>query len=93
MSHLDRALYPLGYIASQERVYLIDREFSVVSYTLPIALVQFKTLVVRESMEEAYGLLDVLPTNQLDGYGLKADLLLMPRILGYKSTLHEINVY
>ena len=75
MSHLDHALYPLGYIASQERVYLIDREFGVVSYKLPLALVQFKTLVIRGCMDEAYGLLGALPDNQLDGYATKATVL------------------
>ncbi|GBF95719.1 hypothetical protein Rsub_08701 [Raphidocelis subcapitata] len=40
MYHLDRPMYLLGYLAAQGRVYLIDREFSVVSYTLLLALVE-----------------------------------------------------
>lgn len=70
MFHLDRALYLLGYIAAQQRVYLIDREHSVVSYTLLLALVEFKTLVMRGAMEEAYGMLETLPVDQLDGCAL-----------------------
>ena len=67
MFHLDRPMHLLGYIAAQQRVYLIDREYSVVSYTLLLALVEFKTLVMRGAMEEAYVMLDTLPEDQLDG--------------------------
>ena len=67
MFHLDRALYLLGYIATQQRVYLIDREYSIVSYTLLLALVEFKTLVMRGMMDDAFELLETLPENQLDG--------------------------
>jgi Coatomer WD associated region len=67
MFHLDRALYLLGYIAAQQRVYLLDREYSIVSYTLLLALVEFKTLVMRGAMDDAYAMLDSLPEDQLDG--------------------------
>ena len=67
MFHLDRPLHLLGYIAAQQRVYLIDREYSVVSYTLLLALIEFKTLVMRGAMEEAFVMLDTLPEDQLDG--------------------------
>jgi coatomer subunit beta' len=68
MCHLDRPMYLLGYIALQQRVYLIDREYSIVSYTLLLVLVEFKTLVMRGAMEEAYAMLDAVPEDQLDGY-------------------------
>eukprot|EP00887_Chlorella_sp_A99_P008053 scaffold12.g8053.t1 len=34
LHHLDKPLYLLGYLASQSRVYLMDKDFNVVSYTL-----------------------------------------------------------
>jgi coatomer subunit beta' len=67
MFHVDRPLYLLGYIPSQQRVYLIDREYSVVSYSLLLALVEFKTLVMRGEMDKAFATLETLPEDQLDG--------------------------
>ena len=65
--HLDRPLYLLGYIAAQQRVYLIDKQYAVVSYTLLLALVEFKTLVMRGEEGEAYAMLPSIPPDQLDG--------------------------
>ena len=68
--HLDRPMYLLGYMAAQQRVYLIDKEYGVVSFTLLLSLVQFKTLVMRGELDEAYALLDSIPQDQYNGWGL-----------------------
>ena len=81
MFHLDRPLHLLGYIAAQQRVYLIDREYSVVSYTLLLALIEFKTLVMRGEMEEAFVMLDTLPEDQLDGCVLVSTMQMAARVL------------
>ncbi|KAL2932459.1 Coatomer subunit beta'-2 [Bienertia sinuspersici] len=47
MFHLDRPMYLLGYLAGQSRVYLIDKEFNVIGYTLLLSLIEYKTLVMR----------------------------------------------
>lgn len=65
--HLDRPLYLLGYLASQNRVYLIDKEFGVVSYTLLLSLIELKTLVLRDELEAALALLPSIPKDQLNG--------------------------
>ncbi|KAF2541463.1 hypothetical protein F2Q68_00032548 [Brassica cretica] len=49
MYHLDRPMYLLGYIANQSRVYLVDKEFNVIGYTLLLSLIEYKTLVMRDS--------------------------------------------
>ncbi|XP_078170306.1 coatomer subunit beta'-1 isoform X1 [Carex rostrata] len=59
MYHLDRPMYLLGYLASQSRVYLIDKEFNVMGYTLLLSLIEYKTLVMRGDFDRAN---DVLPT-------------------------------
>ncbi|KAG1667995.1 hypothetical protein FOA52_000639 [Chlamydomonas sp. UWO 241] len=64
MCHLDRPLYLLGYLAAQSRVFLIDKEFSVVSYTLLMAMIELKTLVMREDIEGALALLKDVPVDQ-----------------------------
>ncbi|KAK6148876.1 hypothetical protein DH2020_016401 [Rehmannia glutinosa] len=47
MFHLDRPMYLLGYLANQSRVYLVDKEFNVMGYTLLLGLIEYKTLVMR----------------------------------------------
>ena len=64
ISHLDRPMYLLGYLAAQNRVYLIDKEFSVVSFTLLLSLIEYKTLVLRGEMEAAEELLPSIPQDQ-----------------------------
>ncbi|KAF9617296.1 hypothetical protein IFM89_035240 [Coptis chinensis] len=62
MFHLDRPMYLLGYLANQSRVYLIDKEFNVVGYTLLLSLIEYKTLVMRGDLERASEILPSIPT-------------------------------
>ncbi|KAJ7951806.1 Coatomer, beta' subunit [Quillaja saponaria] len=59
MFHLDRPMYLLGYLASQSQVYLIDKEFNVIGYTLLLSLIEYKTLVMQGDLERAN---EVLPS-------------------------------
>jgi len=61
MFHLDRPMYLLGYLASQSRVYLIDKEFNVMGYTLLVSLIEYKTLVMRGDLERASEVLPSIP--------------------------------
>lgn len=61
MFHLDRPMFLLGYLASQSRVYLIDREFGVVAYTLLLTLIEYKTLIIRGDLENAAKTLPNVP--------------------------------
>lgn len=53
MFHLDRPMYLLGYLANRSRVYLIDKEFNGIGYTLLLSLIEYKTLVMRGDIERA----------------------------------------
>ncbi|CAD7700543.1 unnamed protein product, partial [Ostreobium quekettii] len=64
--HLDRPMYLLGFLASQSRVYLIDKDLSVVSYTLLMNLIEYKTLVMRGDIDAAQEILETLPEDQLN---------------------------
>ena len=92
--HLDRPMYLLGYLAAQNRVYLIDKEFGVVSYTLLLSLIEYKTLVLRGEMEAAEELLPSIPRDQhnsvarfLESRGLVADALRIATDPDYKFEL------
>ncbi|KAL8153116.1 hypothetical protein V2J09_010876 [Rumex salicifolius] len=61
MFHLDHPMYLLGYLAAQSRVYLIDKEFNVMGYTLLLSLIEYKTLVMRGDFERANALLSSIP--------------------------------
>ncbi|KAG5537653.1 hypothetical protein RHGRI_024936 [Rhododendron griersonianum] len=61
MFHLDRPMYLLGYLANQSRVYLIDKEFNVMGYTLLLTLIEYKTLVMRGDLEGANEILPSIP--------------------------------
>ncbi|GFZ11808.1 coatomer, beta' subunit [Actinidia rufa] len=61
MFHLDRPMYLLGYLANQSRVYLIDKEFNVMGYTLLLSLIEYKTLVMRGDLEQANEILPSIP--------------------------------
>ncbi|KAL0415263.1 UNVERIFIED_CONTAM: Coatomer subunit beta'-1 [Sesamum latifolium] len=61
MFHLDRPMYLLGYLANQSRVYLIDKEFNVMGYTLLLTLIEYKTLVMRGDLGRASEVLPSIP--------------------------------
>ncbi|KAL1199366.1 Coatomer subunit beta'-1 [Cardamine amara subsp. amara] len=61
MYHLDRPMYLLGYLANQSRVYLIDKEFNIIGYTLLLSLIEYKTLVMRGDLEQANQILPSIP--------------------------------
>ncbi|KAK4762934.1 hypothetical protein SAY86_008702 [Trapa natans] len=61
MFHLDCPMYLLGYLANQSRVYLVDKEFNVVGYTLLLSLIEYKTLVMRGDLEKANAVLPSIP--------------------------------
>ena len=64
--HLDRPMYLLGYMAAQSRVFLIDKEFSITSYTLLLTVIEYKTLVIRGDMETAKEVLKMIPKEKLN---------------------------
>ena len=61
LTHMDRSMYILGYLAAQNRVFLMDKNFSVVSFTLLLTVVEFKTLVLRGELEAAEEVLETIP--------------------------------
>uniref|UniRef100_A0A061QYC6 Coatomer subunit beta' n=1 Tax=Tetraselmis sp. GSL018 TaxID=582737 RepID=A0A061QYC6_9CHLO len=66
MFHLDRPMFLLGYMAAMNRLYLIDKEYSIVSYTLLLSMIEFKTLAMRGDMEAALEVLPTIPEDQVD---------------------------
>ncbi|KAI9755881.1 MAG: hypothetical protein M4579_004094 [Chaenotheca gracillima] len=78
VSHFDSAMYVLGYLPRDGRVYLADKDVQVVSFALSLGVVEYQTLVLRGDMESAAELLETIPQDQknkiarfLEGQGYK----------------------
>ncbi|UJR16031.1 hypothetical protein I4U23_002945 [Adineta vaga] len=59
VSHLDRVMYLLGYVSNENRLYLGDKEMSIVSFELSLSVLEYQTAVMRKDFETAD---QVLPT-------------------------------
>lgn len=66
ISHFDQAMYLLGYIQRDSRIYLADKDVNVTSFALSLSVVEYQTLVLRDDMESAEELLPTIPTDQLN---------------------------
>merc|ERR1712112_265529 len=64
ISHLDRTMYLLGYIPQDNRLYLGDKELSVVSYQLLLSVLEYQTAVMRRDFETADKVLPTVPKEQ-----------------------------
>lgn len=64
IAHLERSMYLLGYLQKENRVYLGDKELNVVSYSLPMSVLNYQTAIMRGDFEIADSLLPEIPENQ-----------------------------
>jgi len=54
----------LGYLAKEDRVYLIDKTLNVVSYKIMLAMLQYQTAVMRGDFDAANELLESIPESE-----------------------------
>ena len=93
--HMDRPMYLLGYLPKENRLYCIDKEHNVVSYTLLLAVLEFKTAVVRGAVDIAKEkVLNRIPTSEhnklarfLESQGLREDALELATDPDYRCDL------
>ncbi len=78
----DQNMYLLGYLPRDGKLYLADKDLSVVSYALSLAVLEYQTVVLRGDMETAMELLETIPESQrakiarfLDNQGFKEQAL------------------
>ncbi|KAI5721612.1 hypothetical protein M8J77_022922 [Diaphorina citri] len=63
VSHLDRTMYLLGYVANDNRLYLTDKELNIVSYNLQLSVLEYQTVVMRGDFETADSILPTVPSH------------------------------
>eukprot|EP00916_Digyalum_oweni_P027240 GHVL01044648.1.p1 GENE.GHVL01044648.1~~GHVL01044648.1.p1 ORF type:complete len:845 (+),score=91.68 GHVL01044648.1:63-2597(+) len=94
VAHLERPLHLLGYTPENSRLYLIDRELSVVSYTLHRALVEYQSAISRKDFETATARFTLIPEHLhnrvarfLEHQGYKEEALEVAQDADYKFEL------
>eukprot|EP01116_Phalansterium_solitarium_P000084 TRINITY_DN10052_c0_g1_i1.p1 TRINITY_DN10052_c0_g1~~TRINITY_DN10052_c0_g1_i1.p1 ORF type:complete len:941 (-),score=430.58 TRINITY_DN10052_c0_g1_i1:500-3322(-) len=82
ISHLDRHMYLLGYIEQTNKLYLIDKQFNIVGYTLHLTIINYQTAVLRGDLEAAEKIMPKIPQEHrnriahfLDNQGYKKQAL------------------
>ena len=82
LHHLDRPLYIIGYLPKDNRLYLVDRDYSIVSYKLLLSVLEYQTAVVRRDFEAAAAILPTIPAEEhnriarfLEAQGFKEEAL------------------
>jgi coatomer subunit beta' len=72
----------LGYLAKEDRVYLIDKSLNIVSYCVMLAVLQYQTAVMRGDFDAANELLPNIPESEytkvarfLESQGFKEEAL------------------
>ena len=66
IAHFDQGMYILRYLPRDGRLYLCDKDMSLVSYTLSTNVVEYLTLVLRGDLEAAESLLPEIPAAQMN---------------------------
>jgi len=82
LCHLERPMYLLGFAPKEDRVFLIDKAYNVVSYRLLLSVLNYQTAVVRQDFTTANAILPSIPKSEhapvarfLESQGFKEEAL------------------
>jgi coatomer subunit beta' len=82
LAHLNQSMYLLGFVPKEDRVFLVDKSYNVVSYTLRLSVLSYQTAVVRRDFVTANALLPLIPQSEysavarfLESQGFKEEAL------------------
>lgn len=57
-------MYLLGYIPAHNRIYVSDKDMGIFSFSLPLAVVEYQTAILRGDLDSAAELLPSIPNDQ-----------------------------
>ena len=66
IAHFDQGMYVLRYLPRDGRLYLCDKDMTLMSYTLSTNVVEYQTLVLRGDLDAAQSLLADIPAPQMN---------------------------
>ena len=82
LSHLNTPMYLLGFVPKEDRVFLIDKAYNVVSYKVLLSVLNYQTAVVRKDFVTANSILPSIPRSEhcavarfLESQGFKEEAL------------------
>jgi coatomer subunit beta' len=94
LCHLDHPMYLLGFVPKEDRVFLVDKSYNIVSYRLLTSVLSYQTAVVRQDFVTANGLLSAIPKSEypavarfLESQGFKEEALAVTTDLDHKFEL------
>eukprot|EP00392_Amoebophrya_sp_AT5.2_P001330 g1332.t1 len=61
IAHLDKNYFMLGYLPDNSRVYLLDRDRNIVSYSIPLALISYQSCIINKDFANSQKYFAVLP--------------------------------
>lgn len=64
LQHLGKTMYLLGYLPKEDRVYLMDKQNNIYSYSLLLNVLIYQTAIVRRDMVNAKRALEKIPKDQ-----------------------------
>lgn len=80
--HLNYPMYLLGFVHKEDRIFLIDKTYNVVSYKLLLSVLNYQTAVVRGDFDTANAILPTIPPSEylevakfLESQGFKEEAL------------------
>lgn len=84
LAHLDRPMWLLGYLPKEDRVYLVDKQRQIVSYVIPLSILNYQTAVVRRDFDTANAILAKIETTHyndiarfLESQGFKEEAMMV----------------
>lgn len=66
VTHLQTTEFILGYLAKENRIYLVDKQKNIISYEILSTFLDYQTCVYRKEFDEANELLESIPENHYD---------------------------
>ncbi|PVZ98736.1 hypothetical protein BB558_005245 [Smittium angustum] len=61
IAHFNASMKLLGYAAKDNRVYLVDKDLSIISYSLPLSVIEYQTAILQGELEAAAEMLPSIP--------------------------------
>lgn len=94
LCHMDHPMYLLGFVPKEDRVFLIDKAYNVISHKALLSVLNYQTAVVRKDFDTANTILPSIPKSEysavakfLESQGFKEEALIVSPDLDHRFEL------
>lgn len=78
-AYSDKNKFILGYLANQNRLYLVDKNNHIYSYELPLVVIKYQAFMIEDEIDEAEVILAKIPSQYIDRVAKFLDSLELKR--------------